>query len=68
MSSDPHIVTTSHSVTAKHLVPTYVSVLKIDVGDTLNYISSVWLAKSLNCVRHIHPVNPIRISIFALLA
>jgi hypothetical protein len=68
MSSDPHIVTTSHSVTAKFPVPTYVSVHKINAGDTLNYISSVWLARSLNCVRHIRPVNLIRISTFVLLA
>lgn len=62
------IITTSHSVTAKSPVPTYASVPKIKAGDTLNYISSVWLARSLNCVRHIHPVNLIRISTFVLLA
>jgi hypothetical protein len=38
MSSDPHIVTTSHSVTAKFPVPTYASVHNINAGDTLNYI------------------------------
>lgn len=64
----PRIVTTSHSVIAKFPVPTYASVLKFSVGDTLTYISSVWLARSLNCVRHIRPVNLIRISTFVLLA
>jgi hypothetical protein len=67
--ADSHIVTTSHSVTAKLPVPTYASLHNINAGDTLNYISSVWLARSLNCVRHIHPVNLIRmLSTFVLLA
>lgn len=64
----PHVLYTSHSVTAKFPVPTYASVHKINTGGTLNYIFSVWLARCPNCARHIHPVNQIRISIFDLLA
>ena len=68
MSSDPHIVTMSHSVTAKFPVPMYASVHKINARDGLNYIFSVWPVRCLNCVRHIHPVNQIKISTFVLLA
>lgn len=68
MYSDPLIVTTLRSVTAKFPVPTYASVHKINARDGLNYIFSVWLARCLNCVRHIHLVNQIKISTFVLLA
>ena len=67
-TSDPHIVTTSISVTAKSLVPTYVLIHKINAADALNCIYSVWLARCLNCVKHIPQANRIKISTFVSLA
>lgn len=67
-TSNPHIVTTSISVTAKSPVPTYALVHKINDADALNCIYSVWLARCLNCVKHIPQANRIKISTFVSLA
>ena len=67
-TSDPLIVTTSISVTARSPVPTYALIPKINAADALNCIYSVWLARCLNCVKHIPQANRIKISTFVSLA
>lgn len=62
------IMISSLSATAKFPVLMYASVHKINDGDALNYVFSVWLVRCPNCVKHIPLANQTKISISVSLA
>ena len=66
--ADPHIATVLSSVIARFPAPTYASVHKVNTAEVFNYIFSVWLVRSLSCVKHTPQESQTKISTYDSLA
>ncbi len=66
--ADPHITTVPSSVIARFPAPTYASVHRLNTAEALNYVFSVWLVRSLSCVKHTPRASQTKISTYVSLA